>query len=92
MMSLGDIISESIAYLGMMLILCAFILETRDYVDSKNWLYLIMMALGSGLLAIRAFIVSEWAFLILEVVWCLAAAIALVSIKQKMHLNESTSS
>ena len=32
--------SESIAYLGMLLILGAFVFETKDMLDSKNWIYL----------------------------------------------------
>ncbi len=36
-----------------------------------------MMIIGSALLAIRAAHMGEWAFLILEAVWCLAAAWAL---------------
>ena len=60
--------------------------------DSKNWIYLTMMALGSGLLAIRALLIEEWAFLILEVVWCLAAVIALVGLYAISNKNESTSS
>ncbi len=76
--------SESIAYLGMLLILGAFVLETKDMLDSKNWIYLTMMATGSGLLAIRALLIDEWAFLILEVFWCLAALLALVNIRQKL--------
>ena len=51
-------------------------METRNVVDSKNSKYLTMMALGSGLLAIRAYMIAEWAFFILEVAWCLAALIA----------------
>ena len=76
--------SESIAYLGMLLILGAFVLETKDMLDSKNWIYLTMMATGSGLLAIRAILIHEWAFLILEVFWCSAALLALVNIRQKL--------
>ena len=76
--------SESIAYLGLLLILGAFVLETKDLLDSKNWIYLTMMATGSGLLAIRALLIDEWAFLILEVFWCLAALLALVNIRQKL--------
>ena len=76
--------SESIAYLGMLLILGAFVFETKDMLDSKNWIYLTMMATGSGLLAVRAFLIHEWAFLILEVFWCLAALLALVNIRQKL--------
>ena len=52
-----------------------------------------MMALGSGLLAIRALLIDEWAFLILEIVWCLAAILALIglttkSINEEQHIHE----
>lgn len=92
-LSFADILSEVIAYLGMMLILGAFFLETRDLVDSKNWIYLVMMALGSGLLSIRAWLIDEWAFLVLEVVWCLAALSALGKTMKKpilvnQHIHE----
>ncbi|MEC8312761.1 MAG: hypothetical protein VXZ52_02555 [Candidatus Thermoplasmatota archaeon] len=85
-LSFADTLSEGIAYLGMILILSAFFLETRDLVDSKNWIYLIMMALGSGLLSIRAWLIDEWAFLVLEVVWCLAALSALYKTTKKPKL------
>ena len=58
-MSPNGLLSEAIAYGGMLLILGAFILETRDIIDSKNGIYLLMMATGSGLLGIRAFLVEE---------------------------------
>ena len=86
-LSFADILSEIIAYLGMMLILGAFFLETRDLVDSKNWIYLVMMALGSGLLSIRAWLIDEWAFLVLEVVWCLAALSALGKTMKKTDIS-----
>ena len=86
-LSFADILSEIIAYLGMMLILGAFFLETRDLVDSKHWIYLVMMALGSGLLSIRAWLIDEWAFLVLEVVWCLAALSALGKTMKKTDIS-----
>ena len=86
-MSPDGFMSEAIAYSGMLLILGAFLLETRNVLDSKHWIYLTMMALGSGLLAIRALMIEEWAFLILEVVWCLAAVIALVGLSTISNEN-----
>ena len=86
-MSPDGFMSEAIAYSGMLLILGAFMLETRNILDSKNCIYLTMMALGSGLLAIRALMIEEWAFLILEVVWCLAAVIALVGLSSISNEN-----
>ena len=57
--------SEAVAYLGMALILSAFLLETRDFLNSKSPTYLSMMAGGAALLAIRAYLIDEWAFFIL---------------------------
>ena len=73
-------LSESIAYVGMMCILLAFLLETRNVLHSKQPTYLVLMAVGSGLLGVRAFLIDEWAFVVLEVVWCGAAVLALISL------------
>jgi hypothetical protein len=72
-----DALSEGLAYLGMCSILLAFVLETRGRLHSKASPYLMLMAFGSGLLAVRAYLIAEWAFLILEIVWFGAALVAL---------------
>ena len=69
--------SEGVAYLGMTLILSAFLLETRDFLNSKSPTYLWMMAGGAALLAIRAYLIDAWAFFSLEAVWFLAAVMGL---------------
>ena len=69
--------SEVVAYLGMALILTAFLLETRNFLNSKSPTYLWMMAGGAGLLTIRAYLIDEWAFFILEAVWFGAAVMGL---------------
>ena len=73
-----DLFTEILSYLGMICILVAFLLETRDVLGSKDSKYLSLMAFGSGLLALRALLIYEWAFLVLEIVWCIAAIMALV--------------
>lgn len=73
-----DLFTEILSYLGMICILIAFLLETRDVLGSKDAKYLSLMAFGSGLLAVRALLIYEWAFLVLEIVWCIAAIMALV--------------
>ena len=80
---MAEIVSESLAYVGMASILLAFLLETRNTLSSKETIYLMLMAIGSGLLAIRAYLIHEWAFFILEIVWCGAACIALISAKRE---------
>jgi len=74
------LLSEAIAYIGMLSILLAFLLETRNVLHSKQPIYLVMMAFGSGLLGVRAFLIEEWAFFVLEVVWCAAALVALIAV------------
>ena len=75
--------SEGVAYLGMTLILSAFLLETRDFLNSKSPTYLWMMAGGAALLAIRAYLIDEWAFCILEAVWFLAAVMGLWALSNR---------
>ena len=77
--------SEMVAYLGMILILSAFFMETRDILHSKSAPYLGLMALGSGLLAIRAYLIDEWAFFILEVAWFAAAALGMWALWSKLN-------
>ena len=75
--------SEGVAYLGMTLILSAFLLETRDFLNSKSPTYLWMMAGGAARLAIRAYLIDEWAFFILEAVWFLAAVMGLWALSNR---------
>ena len=70
--------TEVLSYIGMMAILAAFVLETRNVFHSKQTSYLALMAVGSALLGIRAFLIEEWAFLILEAAWCFAAVWAYI--------------
>ena len=77
-----DGFSELLSYVGMISILLAFVLETRNVLHSKQTSYLMLMAFGSALLGIRAFLIDEWAFLILEAAWCGAAMVAFVQVKQ----------
>ena len=51
-MSPDGLLSESIAYIGMLCILLAFLLETRNVLHSKQPIYLLLMAVGSGLLSL----------------------------------------
>ncbi len=80
------------AYVGMVCILLAFLLETRNVLHSKQPLYLLLMAIGSGLLGVRALLIEEWAFFVLEVVWCGAALLAMVSIGKSTLASEDEAS
>ncbi len=81
--------SETIAFLGMFLILCAFFLETQNMIHSKASSYLLLMAIGSGILAIRAYLIEEWAFLILEVAWFFTAMAGFITRESKNSSKNS---
>ncbi|DAC24260.1 MAG TPA: hypothetical protein D7H94_01955 [Candidatus Poseidoniales archaeon] len=70
------------SFLGMLCILFAFVLETRGYLNSRGLKYLSLMAVGSAILGIRALHTGEWAFVILELVWMIAALLAIISPNQ----------
>ena len=76
----------------MMSILLAFLLETRNVLHSKQPTYLVLMAVGSGLLGVRAFLIDEWAFFVLEVVWCGAAVLALMTLGKSVAAPEEEAS
>ena len=85
--------TEVLSYIGMVSILVAFVLETRNIVTSKQTVYLALMAVGSALLGIRAYLIEEWAFLILEAAWCLAAVVAYIHTRQVLpSTNDEASS
>jgi hypothetical protein len=75
--------SETVAFLGMFLILCAFFLETQNIIHSKTSSYLTLMAIGSGILAVRAYLIEEWAFFILEVAWFVTAVLGFLARPKK---------
>ena len=72
-------ITSMASFIGMFCILIAFILETRGVLNSRGMKYLILMAVGSAILGIRALHTGEWAFVVLELVWMLAAVIAIIN-------------
>jgi len=67
------------AYIGMAMVLIAFITETRGRLSSRSMTYLVLMAVGEGLLTLRAYVTGEWPFAVLGAIW---AAFAVFSILQ----------
>ena len=65
------------SYIGMCCILGAFVLETRGILNSRGIRYLLLMAIGSGILGVRAMHTGEWAFVVLEVAWLFASLLGI---------------
>jgi len=61
------------AYIGMLMVLAAFVAETRNIISSRSLTYLLLMAIGEALLTLRAYVTGEWPFAILGGIWALFA-------------------
>ena len=62
------------AYLGMAMVLIAFVTETRGMVSSRSMGYLSLMGVGEVLLTIRASVTGEWPFAVLGAIWAFFAS------------------
>nr|WP_211255583.1 hypothetical protein [Actinocatenispora sera] len=77
--------------MGAVLVLAGFFASQIGAVDARSLAYLIVNALGSGVLAVLALLGHEWGFLLLEGVWCLVALASLLGVlgrarRQRPHL------
>ncbi|GAA4218546.1 CBU_0592 family membrane protein [Actinocatenispora rupis] len=72
--------AEILQIVGAVLVLTGFFGTQIGVVDAKSLAYLVVNALGSGVLAVLALLGREWGFLLLEGVWCVVAAVSLVGV------------
>ena len=58
---------------GALLILIPFVLTQFRMLRTHSWPYLIMNAVGSGVLCVNAYLGAQWGFVLLEGVWALVS-------------------
>jgi hypothetical protein len=63
---------------GSLLILAAFIASLFGRAKTDGYPYLIVNAVGSGVLACTAIVNLEWGFILLEGVWSLVSIVSIV--------------
>jgi hypothetical protein len=69
---------QLIQVVGAILILVAYVLAQFKYLSQHSAAYLLANLIGSIVLAVLAYIDSQWGFLLLESVWALVSGINLV--------------
>ncbi len=69
---------QLVSFVGAFLILGAYGGQQLRWVDSAGWLYSALNLAGAGLLTLAAWQLGQWGFVLLEGVWTLVSAGALV--------------
>jgi hypothetical protein len=64
---------------GALLVLSGFTLAQLQKLDPQSFAYLIVNAVGAGILAVLALVEQQWGFFLLEGVWTLVSLAGLVS-------------
>jgi hypothetical protein len=70
---------QVVQVLGALLILAAFVLSQWRLVDPESLRYLVPNLVGSAVLAVDAYVGSQWGFVLLEGVWALVSAAGVVT-------------
>jgi hypothetical protein len=71
--------AQILQLIGALLVLAGFTLAQMRILDPQSLPYLIVNALGAGILAVLAFEERQWGFLLLEGVWTIVSVAGLVN-------------
>jgi membrane-bound ClpP family serine protease len=72
-----------IQIVGSLLVLAGFVLAQLGVLNSRSLAYLLMNAVGSGALAVEAFLGRQWGFLLLEGVWAIVSVVSMARLLQR---------
>ena len=65
---------------GALAILAAFALAQVGVLRTSSYAYLVLNVVGASILAVEAWLETQWGFLLLEAAWAVVAASALVGL------------
>jgi hypothetical protein len=71
-------VGQLVQILGALLILTAYAAAQLGAMDQRSRVYLVLNLVGSAILAVLAWVETQWGFLLLEVVWAVVSAWSLL--------------
>ncbi len=74
---------QIVQLVGAVLVLGAFVLSQAKVVDANSLPYLLLNAVGAGVLAVLAYHERQWGFLLLEGVWALVSIVGLAGLARR---------
>lgn len=66
-------------FFGAILILVAFALAQTGRLDPNSYAYILLNVVGAAILAVLAFTIQRWGFVLLEGAWTIVSVAALIS-------------
>jgi membrane-bound ClpP family serine protease len=73
-------VDQVIQIVGALLILTAFAAVQFERMDPSSQAYLVLNLVGSAILAVLAYLSSQWGFVLLEGVWAIVSAWGLAAL------------
>jgi len=78
--------NDLIGFIGVTILLLAFLLNLLGRISKDGWLYVLLNATGAGLACLASWLINYLPFVILEGTWMLVSILALA----KMLLKRQT--
>jgi hypothetical protein len=74
-------VDQVVQVVGALLILTAYAAAQLEAMDQHSLVYLVLNLVGSAVLAVLAWVETQWGFLLLEGVWALVSAWSLLKLR-----------
>lgn len=78
-------INDWIGFCGVAVLLLAFLLNLLKKISSNSLAYILMNIVGAGMACLASYLINYIPFVILEGVWTVVSAIALINHFRKEH-------
>jgi len=75
--------NDLIGFIGVTMLLLAFLLNLLGRISKDGWLYILLNATGAGLACLASWLINYLPFVILEGTWMLVSILALAKMLSK---------